>query len=40
MPEHDRSAHGPSDRFYLVSIIGYALVATGFIGYFVWRMLA
>lgn len=40
MSDHDRSGQRPVDRFYLVAIIGYALLAAAFIGYFVWRMLA
>lgn len=34
MSDRDRSR--PVDRLYLVAIIAYALLAVGFIGYFIW----
>jgi hypothetical protein len=37
MSDRDRSDQ-PPDRLYLLAIIGYALLAAGFIGYFVWVM--
>jgi hypothetical protein len=37
MSDRDRSDHRPVDRFYLFAIVGYVLLAAGFIGYFVWR---
>lgn len=36
MPDRER----PVDRLYLLAIVGYALLAAAFAGYFVWRMLA
>lgn len=39
MSDHDRSDRRPIDRFYLVAIVGYAVLAAAFIGYFVWWMM-
>jgi len=35
----DRNRSRP-DRLYLVAIIAYAMMAAGFIGYFIWRLAA
>jgi hypothetical protein len=40
MPDHDRSDPRPADRFYLLAIIGYAVLAAGFIAFFVWWLVA
>lgn len=40
MSDRDRSDHRPADRLYLFAIVGYALLAAGFIGYFVWRLVS
>ncbi len=39
-PMSDRNRSNPRrvDRFYLLAIIGYALLAAAFIGYFIWRV--
>lgn len=39
MSDHDRSDHRPIDRLYLLAIVGYAVLAAAFIGYFVWWMM-
>ena len=39
-PERDRFDRRPVDRFFLVAIVAYALLALAFIGYFAWRLLA
>jgi hypothetical protein len=33
----DRNRSRP-DRLYLLAIIAYAMLAAGFIGYFIWRL--
>jgi len=40
MPERNRSDRRPVDRLFLLAIVAYALLALGFIGYFVWRLFA
>jgi nitrate reductase NapE component len=40
MRERDRSDRRPVDRFFLVAIVAYALLALAFIGYFAWRLFA
>lgn len=35
-PMSDRDRSRPVDRLYLVAIIAYAMLAAGFIGYFIW----
>ena len=40
MSDRNRSDHRPADRFYLFAIVGYVLLAAGFIGYFVWRLVS
>ena len=30
----------PVDRFYLLAIIAYAVLAAGFIGFFIWYLVA
>ena len=37
MSDRDRSR--PVDRFYLIAIIVYAMLAAGFIGFFIWWLL-
>lgn len=34
----DRNRSRPVDRLYLLAIIAYAMLAAGFIGYFIWRL--
>lgn len=36
-PERDHSDRRPVDRFFLLAIVAYALLALAFIAYFVWR---
>lgn len=38
MSERNRSR--PVDRLYLLAIIAYAVLAAGFVGYFIWRLVA
>lgn len=40
MSNRDQSKQRSADRFYLIAIVGYALLAAGFIGYFVWRLVS
>ncbi len=40
MSHRDHSKQRSADRFYLIAIIGYALLTAGFIGYFVWRLVS
>lgn len=40
MPDRDRSDPRPVDRLYLLAIVVYALLAAGFIGYFLWWVFA
>ena len=36
----DRNRSRPVERLYLLAIIAYAMLAAGFIGYFIWRLIA
>jgi len=36
----ERNRPRPVDRLYLLAIIAYAVLAAGFVGYFIWRMVA
>lgn len=38
-PMSDRNRSRPVDRLYLLAIIVYAMLAAGFIGYFIWRLI-
>jgi hypothetical protein len=40
MPDRDHSDRRPVDRFFLLAIVAYALVALAFIAYFVRRLFA
>jgi hypothetical protein len=37
MSDRNRSNQRPVDRLYLLAIIGYALLAAAYLGFFVWR---